>query len=213
LPRRHAADCGTGRVLRAELLLADDSGGGFIELHLIRHPRTIAPAGTCYGASDLALATDPREAADRLRALLPARFTLASSPATRCLQLAQLLGSTPEVDARLREMDFGDWEMQSFDRLPRNAIDAWAADPFGFRPPGGETAEEMAGRVLDALQDLGLREHAALVIVAHGGPLRVIAGQLAGVPRSDWLALSFDFARATRIDIVEGSASIVCRDR
>lgn len=145
--------------------------------------------------------------------MLPARYTLVSSPATRCLKLAQLLGPAPRVDDRLREMDFGDWEMQDFDRLPRSAIDAWAADPFGFRPPGGETAEEMASRVLNALQDLNLREHAALVIIAHGGPLRVIAGQLAGVPRSDWLALSFDFGRATRIDIVEGTARIVWRDR
>lgn len=193
--------------------MVDDGGGGFIELHLIRHPRTIAPAGTCYGATDLALAQDPRSAADRLRELLPARYTLVSSPSTRCLQLAQLLGPTPQVDNRLREMDFGDWEMQSFDRLPRSAIDAWAADPFGFRPPGGETAAEMASRVLNALQDLDSRGHAALVIVAHGGPLRVIAGQLAAMPRSDWLALSFDFGRATRIDIVAGKASIVWRDR
>ncbi len=103
--------------------------------------------------------------------------------------------------------------MQSFDRLARSAIDAWAADPFGFRPPGGETAEEMANRVLDALQDLRSHEPAALVIVAHGGPLRVIAGQLTGAPRSDWLARAFDFARATRIDIVDGSASVVWRDR
>lgn len=110
-------------------------------------------------------------------------------------------------------MDFGEWEMQSFDRLPRSAIDAWAADPFGFRPPGGETAEEMANRVLDALQDLRSHDQAALVIVAHGGPLRVIAGQLAGMPRSDWLALPFDFGRATRIDIVNGSANIVWHDR
>lgn len=136
-----------------------------------------------------------------------------SSPATRCLQLAQRLGPNPQVDARLSELDFGEWEMQAFDSIPRSAIDEWAADPFGFRPPGGETADEMSGRVMDAVHDLRLREHAALVIVAHGGPLRVIAGNVAGLPRSEWLAIPFDYARATRIDILEGSASIVWSDR
>ncbi|MBK7663027.1 MAG: histidine phosphatase family protein [Sterolibacteriaceae bacterium] len=184
-----------------------------MELHLIRHPRTVAPVGVCYGATDLGLAADPRDAADRLRALLPARYTLASSPASRCLQLARLLDPKPLVDARLTEIDFGDWEMQAFEALPRTAIDAWAADPFGFRPPGGETADEMARRVLDGLNDLCMREHEALVIVGHGGPLRVIAGQLTGLPRIDWLGCRFDYARTTRIDIVAGSARTVWRDR
>ena len=103
--------------------------------------------------------------------------------------------------------------MQAFEALPRTAIDAWAADPFGFRPPGGETADEMARRVLDALNDLCMREHEAQVIVGHGGPLRVIAGHLAGLPRGDWLGIPFDYARTTRIDIVAGSARIVWSDR
>ena len=205
LPGRHPATRRTRRLPRAEFLLAAGRDGGTIELHLIRHPRTIAPAGICYGATDLALADDPRDAAERLRALLPARYTLASSPATRCLQLAQQLGPTPRIDARLAEIDFGEWEMQAFDTLPRAAIDAWAADPFGFRPPGGETANEMTQRVLDALTDLmTARKRGA----GHRRPRRAAArdcrSPVAGLPRSAWLATPFDYARATRIDIAGG---------
>lgn len=148
-----------------------------------------------------------------MRALLPSRYTLASSPATRCLQLAQLLGRAPRIEARLSEIDFGEWELQAFDTLPRTAIDAWAADPFGFRPPGGETANEMALRVLDALRELKQHEEESLVIVGHGGPLRAIAGHLAGLPRNAWLGLSFDYARATRIDIAGGTATIAWSNR
>lgn len=71
----------------------------------------------------------------------------------------------------------------------------------------------MASRVLDALNELCAREHEALVIVGHCGPLRVIAGQLTGLPRSEWLGLPFDYARTTRIDIVAGSARILWSDR
>lgn len=173
----------------------------------------MAPADCCYGATDLALAQDPRDAADRLRALLPVHYALASSPLSRCLQLAQMLGPPPQVDARLSEIDFGDWEMKAFDSLPRAAIDAWAADPFGFRPPGGETAGEMMRRVLGALTALRQRETEALVIVGHGGPLRAIAGHLTGLPRDAWLGLSFDFARATRIDIAGETATIAWSNR
>lgn len=149
----------------------------------------------------MALAADPRDAADRLRALLPANYALACSPASRCLRLAQLLAPMPHVDARLAEIDFGAWEMRAFEALPRTAIDDWAADPFGFRPPGGETAGEMAQRVLAALEALLHSETPALVILSHAGPLRAIAGTLLGLSATDWIGLQFEYGCVTRIDV------------
>jgi alpha-ribazole phosphatase len=156
------------------------------QLFLIRHPPVAVAAGVCYGASDVALSVDVRQVAGVLRSQLPESFRLVSSPSMRCLQLAHALHAAPDSDPRLREMSFGSWEMQRFDDLPRADIDRWAADMWGFCPPDGESAHDMAQRSWDAWLDIATHD-GHLVIVSHGGPLRVIAGRLTGLARDAWL--------------------------
>ncbi len=40
-----------------------------------------------------------------------------------------------------------------------------------------------------------------VVVVAHGGPLRAIAGHLLGMPPERWLGLDFGCGLVTRIDV------------
>ena len=44
-------------------------------------------------------------------------------------------------------------------------------------------------------------ESAHLVVVAHGGPLRVLAGHLLGLPPERWIGLDFGCGQVTRIDV------------
>ena len=39
------------------------------------------------------------------------------------------------------------------------------------------------------------------VVVAHGGPLRVLAGHLLGLPPERWIGLDFGCGQVTRIDV------------
>lgn len=158
--------------------------------YLIRHPAVAVPPGTCYGQSDVGLREPVKTLAANLRAQLPQHFSLLSSPLSRCLQLAEALGK-PQLDARLMEIDFGEWEMQAYDAIPRPLIDAWAADPLHFRGHGGESVMQMAERAIQALQDALAKQAQALVIVSHGGPLRAIAGYLQGLPAEEWSRLEF----------------------
>lgn len=176
-----------------------------MELHLIRHPKPDIPPGTCYGQSDIGLLEPVEAAAQRLRPLLPADFALHASPLARARLLAEALGQ-PAIDARLKEMHFGTWELQRFDQIG-DALAGWSADPLGFRAPDGESVQDMAERVRQWLDDTlaAARQHAEaanrpVVIVAHGGPLRVIAGHLLGIPPQRWLGLDFACAQSTRID-------------
>jgi alpha-ribazole phosphatase len=165
-----------------------------VQLYLIRHPRPDIDAGVCYGRSDLGLAEDALERAEALRSLLPAEAPLYSSPLRRCLELARALHAAPAIDDRLMEMDFGAWEMRRWDEIPRREIDAWAADPVGFAPPGGESPAQMRSRVAALLPELP----EVAVLVAHGGVLRACAAELAGV--ADWHALHFDYGSASLIE-------------
>lgn len=173
-----------------------------MELHLIRHPRPNVPPGVCYGQSDVGLAESADAVAARLRPILPERFALHASPLARARLLAVELGA-PVLDDRLKEMHFGEWELRPYAELGP-AIDTWATDPMGFRAPGGESARDMSARVLQWLDALLATTPAApVVVVAHGGPLRAIAGHLLGLPPERWLGLDFACGHATRIDVEE----------
>ncbi len=170
-----------------------------MQLHLIRHPRPDVAPGVCYGQTDLGLAESAAAVAARLRPLLPESFALHASPLARARLLADELGH-PALDARLKEIHFGDWEGRRFDDIGR-AIDDWVADPLGFRAPGGESAREMSARVLHWLADVHAASPTAVVVVAHGGPLRVLAGHLLGLPAERWIGLDFGCGQVTRIDV------------
>lgn len=159
-------------------------------IHLIRHPPVCVPAGTCYGRSDVALSEAPEALGAALRSRLPERFTLISSPLSRCLALARTLGE-PLLEPDFMEIDFGTWELQRFDDIGREAIDAWAQDPLGFTPPGGESVAAMAARTRAALQAWLARCDGPLVIVSHGGPLRAMVGYLRNWPDADWMCHVF----------------------
>lgn len=154
-------------------------------LYLVRHAAVAVSAGVCYGRSDIALTELPQKYAKSLQLRLPRDAHIVSSPLSRCRLLAECLGDAT-LDARLAEMDFGDWEGQPFDTLPREQIDAWALTPLDFTPPGGESGAQVITRVLAALDDVLARAGDA-VIVSHGGPLRIITGYLLGFPREAWL--------------------------
>ncbi|THF63152.1 phosphoglycerate mutase [Pseudothauera nasutitermitis] len=171
-----------------------------MELHLIRHPRPDVEPGVCYGQLDLGIAESAAEVAERLRPHLPAEFDLHASPLQRARLLAEQFG-TPRVDARLKEIHFGDWEGRPFAELG-DVMNLWADDPLGFRAPQGESVRDMSVRVLDWLNALRAGPPARpVVIVAHGGPLRVIAGHLLNVPAEHWLGLDFACGQVTRLDV------------
>lgn len=171
-----------------------------MELYLIRHPRPAIAPGICYGQHDVGLAEPLEPVAAHVRALLPAAYALHTSPLARARLLAEALGQ-PHVDERLMEIHFGEWEGRAFDEIG-SAIDDWAADPFGFRAPGGESPRAMATRVLAWLAELQQSTtDLPVVVIAHGGPLRTIAGHLLGLPETRWLGLDFACGKVSRIDV------------
>lgn len=181
-----------------------------MELYLIRHPRPVMPEGLCYGQSDLPLAAPATESAKRLRPLLPAHYRLFSSPLQRALHCAQALG-TPVVDIRLMEMDFGRWEGLRFEEIGEAAFADWVKTPLDFAPPGGESPRVMAQRVwawMDSVLSADKTDPLPVVVVAHGGPLRMIASRLLQIPPENSLCLDFQMGQATRIDIEAWGATL-----
>lgn len=151
-------------------------------LYLVRHPQPEIASGICYGRTDLALRAGACEqAVAALRGSWPQGTPVFSSPLQRCRDLALRLHPVPVFDARLMELDFGAWEMQSWDDIPRHEIDAWAADSVHYRPGGGENVLAFAQRIAALVDDLHRLDLPAAVIVGHGGSLRLLQAWQAGI--------------------------------
>ncbi|RBA23864.1 histidine phosphatase family protein [Herminiimonas fonticola] len=152
-----------------------------MHLYLVRHPRPIVAANTCYGSTDLEVTAEELALAHAsLLPVLPKKAVLFSSPLRRCRELSASLAETlgcqaPTYDERLAEMHFGDWEMRSWDDIPRASVNAWSNDMVAYQPGGGESVLQVAQRVRafrDELSGLNI-EHA--IVICHAGIIRLLA--------------------------------------
>ena len=178
-----------------------------MQLYLIRHPTPQVAAGTCYGRTDLALAEHVAEVASLIAAQLPPRIDTYSSPLQRCRLLAEALHPAPQIDPRLQEMDFGDWEMTPWDRIQREALDGWAADPLGYRPPRGESVAELQERVQHFVEETRCAGVERAALVTHAGVMKVIVGQVQGLPAQKWMRLSFEYGSVVVVDLASTGAA------
>ena len=144
-------------------------------LILLRHTTPDVEPGTCYGQTDLDLATTFEAEAAQTLATLPQHARIVTSPLIRCRKLAHFIGQrsqrTVEEDPRLMEMDFGTWEGQSWSAIPRAEIETWVTDFLHARPHGGESVAMLRARTLSALMDWRDRDEPVL-IVTHAGVIK-----------------------------------------
>ncbi len=102
----------------------------------------------------------------------------------RCVETRDLVASNVpfEVDAALREVNYGSWEGRTLEWLEHNQTELIAKrrrDPVSFRHPGGESFEDVALRLRPLVKRI--RNQNSLVI-AHRGTLGVLERLLRGLP-------------------------------
>ena len=187
-----------------------------MKLWLLRHAPVIAPAGTCYGATDYAAESAATQiAAAKADALMPKLekgIALYSSPLQRCTALAnELLQLRPDlaplhIDAHLAEMDFGVWEGSKWDAIPRSAFDAWMADFASHRFGGCESTQGFIDRVAAFVQQLQAQGITQAVCVCHAGTIRALHYLAAHGLRpiaaaAEWPALTIELGSCCEVDL------------
>jgi len=152
---------------------------------LVRHLAADIGAGICYGRMDMPLRQDSLADIPRLAAEICAHSIgrVWTSPAARCRVLADAIaaiaGTSPIIDPRLQELNFGKWEGLAWDAIPRSEIDRWVAAPLSFAPPGGEGGQEFLDRMQE-IHEVICAVGEDCVVVSHGGPLKVLTALLQG---------------------------------
>ncbi len=130
---------------------------------------------------------------------------LISSPARRCADfaatLAERLERPLEVWPELGERDFGDWEGRTAAEIPLDALSRFWADPVGYTPPRAEPFAALRARALVAWQRVQQHPARRLLVITHGGIVRILLGELLGIPAARLILIEVPHATRSRIRI------------
>lgn len=177
-----------------------------MEIYLVRHTETVCKKGICYGQSDLDIA-EPFEAIfANILSQLPADAILFSSPLKRCVILAKYIQNNIQTisyqeDSRLIEMNFGDWELKSWDEIPPEQLNPWMEDFVNIKVANGESFIELHERTsLFLSEQLSKKNTKPIIIVAHAGIIRSIICHQTSLPLKDAFQNKVDFGDVIKLE-------------
>jgi broad specificity phosphatase PhoE len=167
------------------------------DLVLVRHGETMWHAENRYaGVSEVELSPHGLEQAAQLArwAFSAGLCAVWSSPLSRALATAapcaDLAGLQIHIDARLRELDFGDGEGLTSQEMGRRfpaALAAFAIDPVAGHLPGGEDPVAAVDRFVACLRDIAdIHPDRRILVVTHTTVIRLALCHLLGTPLEDY---------------------------
>ena len=112
-------------------------------------------------------------------------------------------------DARLNELDFGDWEGENYRHLAEEAgpeFKKWREGTL-IKPPRGESVAALSRRVNQFFKEI-LRRHTAetVAVVSHGGPIKVFLFSVLKTNRASIWSFRIDPGSIT---LIEGDSRLL----
>jgi len=173
-----------------------------VTIYCIRHGQTDWNAESRYqGQADVPLNALGRSQAHRngvaLRHFLPeiAEADFVASPLSRACETMSIAREALNLsrddfrlDSRLREVHYGHWEGKLLADLPSidpAGLRARLADPYNWRPDGGESYSDLMDRVVEWVSTI----ERDTVVATHGGISRTLRGHFLGLDMNGILEL------------------------
>lgn len=149
-----------------------------MNIYLIRHTKVAVAAGICYGQSDVAVASSFDVEKEQVTATIAnIKFDkVYSSPLKRCKVLAEHLFSDKSIvfDERLKELNFGNWELTAWDTIyAQDQGKVWMDNYQTLPTLNGESYPEMVARILAFFEELKSLNNENVAIVTHAGVIRI----------------------------------------
>lgn len=182
-------------------------------LLLVRHGEVEDWArGRIYGRLDPAVSPLGLQQAQAIarRVAEERPVALLVSPSRRALEsagfIAEATALAPAQDARLREIEFGEFEGLTFaEAEQRDPViwRTWMERPGAVRFPGGECWDDVRARAVEAAEAVtAAHPGAAVAVVTHGGVIRALLAE----------ALALPAERTFRMEIGFGSLTVLRRE-
>ena len=178
-------------------------------LIMLRHGRTEAnAAGLLQGRLDPDLDDVGVQQAKAAAAAIGPVDRIIASPLARTQQTAAAFGQPVATDDRFIELNYGDWEGKPVSDVPAETWQQWRND-LDFRPPGGETLNELGQRVRSALDEVAAQDGTdstdrTTLIVSHVSPIKTSVAWALGV--GDDVTWRLYLAQASICRIATGSS-------
>lgn len=174
-----------------------------MEIYLIRHTQVNLPEGICYGFSDVDVSENFEEdTASILKKInIDKSFITFSSPLIRCIKLSKLIGTDElYIDERLKEINFGDWELKKWNEIDRLEIEKWSNDYVSNNCPAGESFSDLYKRVIEFYNDI-LLINKDIIVVTHGGVIRCLLANILEIPLKNAHKIKVNMGSITKITI------------
>ena len=160
-----------------------------MKIYLSRHGQTrLNRERLMQGRTDEPLNETGIAQAKRMRErLLAAEPDLAfdavyASPLDRAIETASILGGCPReeirIDERVIETNFGRYELRPYSGMGPAMSLYWALPEIFPAPATVETIRSMKERTQSFLRELEAKEYGKVLVVCHGGILRVLSGYM-----------------------------------
>ena len=185
-------------------------------IDLLRHGE-VEGHGKIHGATDVPLTSRGKQQMEQ--ATLNGEWdVIYSSPLQRCALFAHELGQKREipvhVENRLAELDFGAWEDAEISQIMATnpgLVESYWNDPTSSTPEGGENITAFSNRVAEAVSEIkASTESEQILIVAHGGVIRVILAWVLNMQLSALMRIEVGHGSMSRIRIPgKGNPSLV----
>lgn len=129
-----------------------------------------------------------------------------SSCLDRCRQTAELAcpGHDIIADPRLNEIDMGAWDGHPFDYIRQirpQAFDERGRRIDTFRPPDGESFEDVSDRAFPLLEDLPTKPGSRTLLVTHAGVMRVLLCRIQGLPLKALFSIRLEYGQLFLISV------------
>ena len=143
-----------------------------------------------------------------------------SSPLQRCRLFSEQWAEQKQlplyIEPNLQEMDFGEWEAQSTERLyqlyPDELAQFWQT-PLSFTPPQAESLLTFKSRVLESVETLTQQMYAQgwtrALIISHGGVIKLLKCQALKQHDNDLLKMSAKLGQLNRFVFDQGQLQFI----
>ncbi len=134
---------------------------------------------------------------------------IVSASLERCQEFAELIAKEDdidlEVDNKLNEIDFGQWEGLCPDQIMKEdseLLNSWWQSPTKNSPPEGEDFHEFQSRVLSYFKHIVENNKGKRILfISDTGPIRLIIMYILGMQDENQFRLNVDYACFSRLHI------------
>jgi len=164
-----------------------------MEIILVRHTK-VAVKGICYGFSNVKLANTFIHEKDEVIAKIDSTNAVVySSTLSRCIKLAHHISPDFKTDKRIKELNFGDWELKKWNDLSDPEFNTWMNDYISYRCPNGESLLDMKSRVEAFYKYISSQNYNKVIVVTHGGVIRLFHHLINNVPLDEIFDIKIDY--------------------